>query len=57
MPSKHAAPNGKSSTEDGERIKRVKVGGEKKKKPLILNAFVEMCKHRHCSVPNVWDDR
>ncbi|KAE8449347.1 hypothetical protein EG329_008248 [Mollisiaceae sp. DMI_Dod_QoI] len=52
MPSKHAAPNGKSSTEDGERIKRVKVGGEKKKKPLILNAFVEMCSGHQS--PGLW---
>lgn len=35
----------RSDLENGNRSsKRVKIGGETKKKQLILNAFVEMCK-------------
>lgn len=43
MSSKRANTNGFHS-EDAEQSKRVKVGQEKQKKQLILNAFVEMCK-------------
>ncbi|CZR50420.1 probable coenzyme F420-dependent N5,N10-methylene tetrahydromethanopterin reductase and related flavin-dependent oxidoreductases [Phialocephala subalpina] len=51
MASKRTTTNG-THPEEGERVKRAKVGEAKQKKQLILNAFVEMCSGHQS--PGLW---